>query len=469
MLILNVLFQFRMNADNQSTLCAIPAWRILLLIAAVLGLNNCTHKKAAERDYADSPAIIHRLNNQLAEASILDGFTPPVISRLFAYSNIAAYEAAIAGVGDSSFISYQRQLKELNAIPQLGKKNYIPEIGVVRAFCRTAVSFTYRDYMIDSIERLLLDTLATYYSKEEMESSVAFGDSVANAIVKWSNGDYYGETRKMPFYVLKKQEWSWEPTPAQFMEAVEPYWGYIRPFIMDTSSQFRAQPHPPFSKEKNSVFYDEAMKVYDAKGKLMMNDTSAAAFWDCNPFVLVREGHVSYYKRQISPGAHWMGIAQIACKQKKLGLQQSCEIYSRTAIALADAFLSCWETKYYYDLIRPVTYINRYIDHEWNPLLETPPFPEYTSGHSVISRAAAVTLTDYFGENFSYVDSVEIPFGKAPRSFQSFLEASDEAAISRLFGGIHYMFGIEQGKIQGESVGKLFLQRVKTSNRVTAH
>ncbi len=434
--------------------------RLLFTVAVALSSNGCNHKKTVESQSTNFAWLIHQLNNRLAEASIHDGFTPPVISRLFAYSNIAAYEASIAG--DSSFISYNGQLNDLNGIPVPNDKNYIPEIGVARAFCRTAVTFTYRDYMMDSIERSLLDTLARFYSKEQVESSVAFGDSIASAIVKWSAGDHYGETRKMGFYVLKKQDWSWEPTPAQFMEAIEPYWGYIRPFIMDTSSQFRPQPHPPFSKEKGSVFYDEVMKVYDAKGQLMMHDTAVASFWDCNPFVLVRKGHVSYFKRQISPGAHWIGITQIACRKKNLGLKQSCEAYSRVAIILSDAFLSCWETKYYYNLIRPVTYINRYIDHEWNPLLETPPFPEYTSGHSVISKAAAVVLTDYFGDNFAYTDSVEVPFGKAPRSFNSFIAASDEAAVSRLFGGIHYMFSIEDGKKQGDQVAELFISKVKT-------
>ncbi|MBK8706663.1 MAG: hypothetical protein IPN33_25840 [Saprospiraceae bacterium] len=144
--------------------------------------------------------------------------------------------------------------------------------------------------------------------------------------------------------------------------------------MLDSASQFRAPGPPAFSTDKSSVFYKHALEVYHAKDHLMGNDTATANFWDCNPFVLQREGHVSHFKRQISPGAHWLGITQTACKQENKTLTQSCEIYSRTAIALADAFIRCWDTKYTFDLLRPVTYINRYIDPQWRPLLKRPPF-----------------------------------------------------------------------------------------------
>jgi hypothetical protein len=162
----------------------------------------------------------------------------------------------------------------------------------------------------------------------------------------------------------------------------------------------------------------------------------------------------------MSPPAHWIGISIIASKKKSLNIIQSSEILTTVSIGLSDAFISCWEAKYYYNLIRPVTYINRYIDNDWKPLLETPLFPEYTSGHSVISRTAAVILEDYFGKNFFFIDSSEVPFGKKPREFYSFIQASNEAAISRLYGGIHFKSGIEKGIEQGDSVGKYILKNI---------
>src|SRR5688500_6116951 len=114
-----------------------------------------------------------------------------------------------------------------------------------------------------------------------------------------------------------------------------------------------------------------------------------------------------------------------------------------------DGFISCWDEKYRSRLVRPETYINEYIDEDWVPLLQTPPFPEYTSGHSVISSASAVTLTKLFGENFSFLDSTEVEFGLKARSFNSFKEASEEAALSRLYGGIHYRPAVEHGITEG--------------------
>ncbi len=436
----------------------------LLLLGVSLILFSCNQPKPKIALKENDPGVIHLLNDKLSETVLFDGFSPPVISRIMAYTSVAAYEAAIEG--DTNFISYKNQLNGFSGVaPFNGKQKYIPEVALIRAFCRSGVYFTYRDYMLDTIEYELLDGLRNKYNKEDVLASMAYGDSIAAAVIAWAAKDGYAETRKMPYYVLKKKEWSWELTPSQFMEAVEPYWGLVRPFVMDSSSQFRPSGPPPFSTDKNSVFYKEAIKVYEAKGKLMMDDTSSANFWDCNPFVLKREGHVSVFKRQISPGAHWMGITQTACKLRQCGLKESCELYSQTAIVLADAFISCWEGKYQYDLLRPVTYINRYIDPKWKPLLETPPFPEYTSGHSVISSATAVVLEGYLGNKFSYTDSVEIPFGKAPRTFSSFKQAAQEAALSRLYGGIHYMFAIEDGQKQGEQIGNFQLQKIKTSKK----
>lgn len=437
---------------------------LILGLFVLCELFSCNHGGKLKKAEINNPAYIHQLNNALSETVLFDGFSPPVSSRIFAYVNIAAYEAAIAA--DKKFISFESQLNDLSLLPKLTDTvNYIPEVAVVRAFCRSATYFTYRDFIMDSIEKTLLDTLSLYYDKNELAVSIAYGDSIAAGIVAWATKDRYAETRKKPFYVLQKEPWSWELTPPQFMEAIEPYWGMIRPFVMDSSSQFRATGPPVFSTDKNSSFYKEAYHVYETKGKVMNNSIDVANFWDCNPFVLKREGHLAYFKRQISPGAHWIGITQTACKLRKTGLKESCEVYSRTAIALADAFIACWETKYTYSLIRPVTYINRHIDAKWKPILETPPFPEYVSGHSVISTAAAVVLEDYFGNNFTYTDSVEVPFGKAPRTFKSFMQAADEAAISRLFGGIHYTFSINDGQKQGKQIGWLVVNRITTSNK----
>jgi hypothetical protein len=187
-----------------------------------------------------------------------------------------------------------------------------------------------------------------------------------------------------------------------------------------------------------------------------------ASFWDCNPFVMNVKGHVMFATKKISPGGHWMNITRDACKKTNANYIQASEAYVRVAIALMDGFISCWDEKYRSRVIRPETYINQYIDEDWAPLLQTPPFPEYTSGHSVISSAAAVTLTDLFGENFAFTDSTEIEFGLTARSFTSFTHACEEAAMSRMYGGIHYRPAVENGLVEGRALGNYIRQKIKT-------
>jgi hypothetical protein len=149
-----------------------------------------------------------------------------------------------------------------------------------------------------------------------------------------------------------------------------------------------------------------------------------------------------------------MYIACIAAKQRKISLEQTIQVVSLTALTLYDAFISCWAAKYDTDRVRPETAINKYLDVRWQPLLQTPPFPEYTSGHSVISAATAETLSFLMGDTLNYVDDTEVIFELAPRRFTSFRQAAAEAGISRLYGGIHFRDAIEQGQRQGVMVGR---------------
>src|SRR5207248_8336141 len=162
-------------------------------------------------------------------------------------------------------------------------------------------------------------------------------------------------------------------------------------------------------------------------------------------------------------GAHWLGIAGIACEQSKKNFAASMQIYTVVSIGLMDAFICCWDEKYRSNRIRPETAIRKYIDPHWEPVLQTPPFPEYLSGHSVISSASAAILSHYFGNSFSYTDSVEVSYGLPPRHFASFQQAAKEAAISRFYGGIHFMDAIENGLTQGQKVGDLVVRKVITA------
>jgi len=294
------------------------------------------------------------------------------------------------------------------------------------------------------------------------ERSVAYGSQVADHILAWSQKDNYKQSRSAPKYTILDDPATWKPTPPAYMDAVEPHWNSIRTFAIDSAGQFKPARPTPFSIDTTSQFYKEAYEVYETGVKMTEEQRRIASFWDCNPFVMNVKGHVMFATKKISPGGHWMNITHVACRKANADFVKCSEAYARVALALVDGFISCWDEKYRSRLIRPETYINQYIDENWTPLLQTPPFPEYTSGHSVISGASAVILTKLFGDNFTFTDSTEIEFGLTARTFKSFIHASEEAAVSRLYGGIHYRPAIENGMIEGRAVGTFINEHVKT-------
>ena len=205
--------------------------------------------------------------------------------------------------------------------------------------------------------------------------------------------------------------------------------------------------------------------MHDIGLKLSNEQIEISNFWDCNPFKMNVRGHVMFATKKISPGGHWINITRLACKKANADVARSAEVYATIAITLADCFISCWDEKYRSKVIRPETYINQYIDPVWVPLIQTPPFPEYTSGHSVVSSASAVVLSKYFGDKFSYTDSTEFEFELPARNFASFQKAAEEAAISRFYGGIHYMPSINNGLLEGKRIGLYVSGKLKTRNK----
>jgi hypothetical protein len=293
-------------------------------------------------------------------------------------------------------------------------------------------------------------------------NSLSLGNDIAKQIISWASQDNYKQTRTFTKFAVTNNEASWKPTPPAYFKAVEPHWNKIRTFVLDSAQQFKPLPATPFSADKNSVFYSQALSVREVGLKLSPEQKEIANFWDCNPFKMNVSGHVMYASKKISPGGHWMNITSLACKKTAANVVQSLEAYACAAVTIADAFISCWDEKYRSQVIRPETYINKYIDSRWTPLLQTPPFPEYTSGHSVISTSSAVVLEKIFGQNFSYEDSTEVEFGLPVRQFTSFMQAAEEAAISRFYGGIHYMPAIVNGVEEGRKIGLFMAQRLKT-------
>lgn len=433
------------------------------LIALVLILTACQKK---EQPIVVSPEDFHAAVDKVVEVMIHDIFSPPVATRIFAYPSIAAYEIMVKQEGDA-YQSLAGQLKELEPIPDpKDPENTNYEVAALVAHMELSKRLIFSEDRIMGYR----DSLYTAWSDRNQrvfEISRTYGMEVADFITAWMNGDNYKETRTMPKFAVDTDDPSrWQPTPPAYMNGLEPHWAKIRTLAIDSASQFKPLPPPPFSMEEGSQFHKELMEVYQVRREMTekgddSEELAIAKFWDCNPYVSVTRGHLMFATKKITPGAHWIGINKIACRMTDSDFARTVHNYTKTSIALFDGFISCWDEKYRSNLIRPETVINEYIDDSWEPVLQTPPFPEYSSGHSVVSGAAATVLTELFGDNFAYDDDTETPFGIPMRSFTSFHQAAEEAAISRMYGGIHYRAAIEEGVKQGRGVGAFIVDKLK--------
>jgi len=293
-------------------------------------------------------------------------------------------------------------------------------------------------------------------------NSVAYADTVASVIMKWSRHDNYLETRGAPEYTVIDTPGRWVPTPPAYASAMEPHWNTIRAVVLDSASQFT--PPAPYKfnvTDKNSDYYKELMNIKKADDSLTEEQAHIADFWDDNPFKLNVSGHLMFGTKKFSPAGHWMSIVGIAAKTTKADFPTTVYAYAKTAIALFDAFIQCWDTKYNYNTARPETVINKYVDPNWRPHLQTPPFPEYTCGHSTCSSAAAEALTSVFGDQLAYTDTTELEFGIKSRSFISFREAALENTRARFYGGIHFHHSCIVSNECGKKVGALVVDRLK--------
>jgi len=441
--------------------------KLYIILSVIACLASCSPPGEYKKK-ANNPEQLHRTVKKITDIIVHDIFSPPVANRIYSYTSIAAYEAARHQ--DSSLVSLANQLRALAPVPEPEPNvEYCFPLAAVQAALVTSKSFLFsEDMRSEFYNSIMKEYKDSGMPSDVYDRSIAYGTKVAEHIVAWSSKDNYKQTRSYPKYSVDDSPSKWKPTPPAYMDAVEPHWNKIRPFVLDSASEFRPSPPPDFSTDPKSEFYGYVKEVYETGKNLTDEQRAIANFWDCNPFKMNVKGHVMYATKKISPGGHWMNITHLACVKNKSDFAHSAEAYVKVAITLSDAAIICWDEKYRSLLIRPETYINQHIDEDWIPLLQTPPFPEYISGHSTFSGAASTTLTHVFGDNFSFTDSTEAEFGLPPRSFTSFNKAAEEAMISRLYGGIHYSIANKTGLQMGRKLGEFINERVNTRRKETA-
>jgi hypothetical protein len=415
--------------------------------AAILAPRTVRTADAQTGGPADAAAVIHnwyRLALELVRHTAI--MSPPVASRAFGYLGVAMYQA-LAAPGTRSLAG---QLTGL--APSPARPAGLDDAAVLHGALQLAVSDCFGSTgpagqrAMQVMSGRLGDGVSAGIPADVAAASLAHGRAVAAHVLDWSRGDGGAVVRNLGF----PQEWPKPERPAQWVPTTVlvrlqqapllPGWGNNRPFAMPGGTACGLPPPPDYSEEPGSAFHAEAMEVYDTVRNLTDEQRRIARFWSDDPML------------SPTPPGHWIFIAMDILHGQGAPADRRAEVLALLGIAMADAFIACWQAKYAYDLLRPVTYIRRNIDPAWEPVLITPPFPEYPSGHSTQSGAAQAVLTHLFGDSFAFTDRTHADEGLGERSFPSFRAAAEEAGISRLFGGIHFRAAIDRGLAQGECV-----------------
>lgn len=375
-------------------------------------------------------------------------YSPPVAARAFGYLGVTAWEATVAAF--PTHRSLAGQLDGLAPLPML--KGAPPDFGVVlNAALAAAVPVLFANTgptgqraMATMADRLAA-RMAAGLDDAMVTAARRQGQAIADHILAWSATDGGAEVSNMGFaasWPAPEEPSGWVPTSSvrQQQAPLLPGWGQNRPFAMPADNACLLPAPPAYSTDQDSAFYAEAMAVHAATANLTPEQEMIARFWSDDPML------------SPTPPGHWITIARIVLDDQDADAVTRADTLARVGIGLADAMIACWHAKFEFDLLRPVTYIRAQIDPAFTPILITPPFPEYPSGHSTLSGASAEILTAVFGSNLAFTDTTHEDDGLPARSFTDFWEAAEEAGISRLYGGIHFPAAIHRGLEQGRCV-----------------
>lgn len=472
--------------------------------AALIVLSGC----AREPPPPDPQLVAQWLRSSLAFVRS-ERLGPSVAARISAYGSLALYEGYAADPR-SRLRSLGGQLNGLTGPTFLPPPSDGPVDGAIVAAeaQRVVLDSLFREGFAST--RRTIDSLARAQlaAREQagveatvLTRSVAHGRSLGHAILAYAASDGFFATRGRPWtppvgrglwvntattdqYVAQMlsaesdvvltgnpastldleratERWMFANRPKALRPATtlpsfnpvkptEPYWGTLRTFVLHDGDECAPPPAVPYSETPGSAFWKMGKEVYDSVRALTPAKRQIALFWADNP---VATG---------TPAFHWISVVNQMIARRKLTADEAAELYALTSLAIADAFVGCWKEKYRSLVVRPVTYVQRLIDPTFTTLVATPPFPEYPSGHSTLSAAAAEVLKAMLGDTVAFVDSSQVDIGFAARPFRSFTEARNEVAIARVYAGIHYVPAVVHGITQGECIGRRVLGRLKT-------
>ena len=433
----------------------IRKWFALGLALVILVMPGCSKNDNNSHPVVTSPATSTFAPDVAKEWMDLcyravkgSSISPPVASRIYGFVGVTMYEALVPGMPE--YVSLVGQLDALNSLPQ-PTRNTLYDWPTVANNAVATLMTTFFTNAPDSIRNEITSlrdawnvTRQASVAAAVYDRSVQLGLQMANSITTWVDSDGYADYNNCA-YTPPVGEGLWVPTPPAFAAPLQPCWGQLRTFVLERNgSVLQCDPTAPpaFSTDKTSVYYKEAMQLYITSQTLTDEQRAIANFW------------ADGAKETGTPPGHWISIAGQLLVQQGMNLADAAEAYARAGIAVHDAFISCWKAKYQLNAMRPITFVQAYIDSNWSSLLTTPNFPSCPSGHSTSSGAASGALEGFFG-TVAFTDHTHDARGLPARSFTSLQQAADEAAISRLYAGIHYASDNDIGLGQGSCLGNL--------------
>ncbi|GGI56379.1 hypothetical protein GCM10011444_06880 [Winogradskyella haliclonae] len=404
---------------------------------------------------------LNKANTVLLEAVMEDAFTPPVASRMYAYAHLAHY-VTLQSLRKDSLSDITNKINGLRQLKIPESDNVNPELSALLAFSKTGKKLIYSEHFFEDLaDSLKVKAIQLGLSESTVKNSEDYALEISKQLSSWIDKDMYIETRTFPRFTSTKKPENWRETPPDYLSGLEPHWDKIRPMVIDSANVFAFKPLPEYSTDKDSEFYKMVDEVYQESKNKTEEKVKIAWFWDCNPIMTVHKGHMTTTIHKFTPPGHWLNIVNQITEREQSNYFTTTKAYSLTSMAMFDAIIGAWHVKYKTDLVRPVTFIQENIDSEWTPVLQTPPFPEYTSGHSATSASAAEMLTYIFGDNYAFSDNTQLRFGLEQRTFKSFREAANQVNLSRFYGGIHYIQGVEEGGRQGREIANLILKKLR--------
>jgi hypothetical protein len=472
------------------------------IVASVLALLTACARQAPPTD----PQYVAQWLRTSLSFVRSERLGPPVASRISAYGAVALYEG-YASDSSSGLRSLAGQVNGLTSVPAPPAGGTVDGAIVAAEAERVVLDSLFRDGFASTRRRVdslaaaqVAGRVAAGVPEAVRDRSLEHGRALGAALLAWAATDGYFDTRKRTWTPpTSREQWANTITQDQFVPIMlsgesdlvapanpglamdleragerfvftnrpknaagttlptfnpirptEPYWGELRPFAIRDGDECRPPAPPAYSEKPGSDFWKMGREFADTIAALTAEKKQVALFWADNP---VATG---------TPGFHWISVVNQMVARRGLSAPAAAELYALTSIAIADAFIGCWKEKFESMVVRPVAYMHRVFDQKFASVIPTPPFPEYSSGHSVQSAAAVQVLKALVGDTIAFTDSTQVDVGQPPRPFANFTAALNEVAISRVYAGVHYMPAVLDGMTQGVCIGDRVLARIKT-------